>query len=135
MERNCDLLFQHWHKEFDKFWPEHSNVSKVFTLMGSFWVKYTLFEVKRYRGVMFHETKEDTKFGEESACRFKIGIIGIWQILTWALKSLKNFHFNGLLLSKLYILWAEKVQRSYLSWNWRGIQNLERNWLVISKLT
>ena len=60
---------------------------------------------------------------------------GIWQILTWALKSLKSFHFKGLLLSKLYILWAEKVQRSYLSWNWRGIQNLERNWLVISNLT
>ena len=59
---------------------------------------------------------------------------GIWQILTWAL-SLKNFHFNGLFLSKVYIVWAKKVQRSYLSWNWRGIQNLERNQLVVSKLT
>ena len=59
----------------------------------------------------------------------------IWQTLTWALKSLKNFHFNGLLLSKVYTVWAKKVQRSYLSWNWRGIQNLERNQLVVSKLT
>ena len=48
----------------------------------------------------------------------------------WTLESLKNFHFNGLLLSKLYIVWAEKVQRSYLSWNLRGIQSLERNWLL-----
>ena len=59
---------------------------------------------------------------------------GIWQILTWALESLNNFHFNRLLLSKVYIVWAKKVQRSYLSWNWRGMQNLERNRLVVSKL-
>ena len=60
---------------------------------------------------------------------------GIWQILTWALGSPKNLHFNSLLLSKAYIAWAKKVQRSYLSWNWRGIQNLERNRLVVLKLT
>ena len=60
---------------------------------------------------------------------------GIWQILTWALESLINFHFTGLLLSKVYIFWAKIVQRSCLSWNWTGIQNLERNRLVVSKLT
>ena len=44
--RGIDLLFQNWHKEFDKFWPGHSKVSKIFTLMGSFWAKYILFELK-----------------------------------------------------------------------------------------
>ena len=38
-------------------------------------------------------------------------------------------------MSKIYLSKAKKVQRCYLSWNWRGIQNLERNWLVVSKLT
>ena len=113
---------------------------------------------------------------------------GLWQILTWALKSFNNFHFNGLLLRKVHIaqakkkyrgnifhktedgytisrridllfqnwckqfgkFWPEhpkvskifilmgffwgkfillkpkKIQRSYLSWNWRGIHNLGR---------
>ena len=60
---------------------------------------------------------------------------GIWQIFTQALKSLKNFHFNGLFLSKVYIVWAKKNQTSYLSWHWRVMQSLERNWLVVSKLT
>ena len=32
----------------------------------------------------------------------------IWWILTWALESLKNFHFNGFLLSKVYIAWTKK---------------------------
>ena len=60
---------------------------------------------------------------------------GVWQILTWALESLKNFHFNGLLLSKVYIVWPKKVQRSYLSWHWRVMQNLKKNWLVVWKMT
>ena len=55
------MLFANWHKEVDKFWPEHSKVSKMFTLMGSFWVKYILFEMKNYREVIFHETKEEYK--------------------------------------------------------------------------
>ena len=70
-----DLLFQSWHKEFDKFWPEQSSeVSKIFTLMDPFWTKCILLELK-------------------------------------------------------------KVQRSNLSWNWRGMQNLNKNWLVVWKMT
>ena len=56
-----DLSFHNWHKQFDKFWPEHSKVSKVFILMDSFWAKYILFDLKKYRGVIFHETKEEYK--------------------------------------------------------------------------
>ena len=59
--RGTVLPFQNWHKEFDKFWSEHSKVSKVFTLMGSFWAKYILLELKKYRGVIFHETEEGYK--------------------------------------------------------------------------
>ena len=53
-----DLSFQNWHEKFDKFWPEHSKVSKIFTLIGSFWAKYILFELKKYRGVIFHDMEE-----------------------------------------------------------------------------
>ena len=70
--RGIYLLFQNWHKEFDKFWPEHSKVSKIFTLMGSFWAEYILFELKTYRELSFMKLKRDKKFGEESTCRFKI---------------------------------------------------------------
>ena len=55
--------------------------------------------------------------------------------MTRALESLKNLLFNGLLLTKLHNVWAKKVQKSYLSWQWRMMQNLKRNWLVSSKLT
>ena len=59
--RRIDLSFQNWHKEFDKFRPEHSKVSKIFTLIVSFWAKYIFFELKKYRGVLFHETEEGYK--------------------------------------------------------------------------
>ena len=106
--RGIDLSFQNWHKEFDKFWPEHSKVSKVFTLLGFFWAKYIAFELKKYREVGWDEEgckiwrginlssqtwhkkfdkfwpehskvskiklKRDTKFGEKSTCHFKIDI-------------------------------------------------------------
>ena len=75
----------------------------------------------------------DTKFGEESTCRFKIDIRNL-TTLTRTPESLENFHFNNLLFSKVYIVWAKILQRSYLSWIWRGIQNLVRNRLV-SKLS
>ena len=58
---------------------------------------------------------------------------GIWQIVTWALVNLKNLHFNGLLLTKVYNVWAKKVQRSYVWWHWRLMQNLKENWLAPSK--
>ena len=51
--RGIDLSFQNWHEEFDEFWPEHLKVSKIFILMGSFWARYILLELKKYRGVSY----------------------------------------------------------------------------------
>ena len=39
---------------------------------------------------------------------------GIWRILTRALENLKNLHFNGLLLNKVYNVWAKKKHRGVL---------------------
>ena len=40
---------------------------------------------------------------------------GIWQILIWALKNLKNFHFNSLLLTKVNNVWAkESIEELFL---------------------
>ena len=59
--RGIDSSFQNWHKEVDEIWPEHSKVSKMLILMGSFWAKYILFKLKKYRGIAFHETEEGYK--------------------------------------------------------------------------
>ena len=59
--RGIHLSFQNWQKKFDKIWPEHSKVSKIFILMGCFCAKYILFELKKYRGIISHETEEGYK--------------------------------------------------------------------------
>ena len=56
--RVIDLPFQNWHEKFDEFLPEHSKMSKMCTLMGSFCTKYIMFELKKYRGVMFDDTED-----------------------------------------------------------------------------
>ena len=77
--------------------------------------------------------KNDVKFLEELTSRFKIAMWN-WTIFTRAIESLKNYHFNGLLLNKVYNAWAKKVQRSYVSWHWRVMQNLKKTWLVVWKM-
>ena len=57
--------------------------------------------------------------------------------MTWKMtRNLVNFHasswkfaLDGFLLSKAYKVLDEKVQKSYLSWHWRVMQSLQKNWL------
>ena len=58
--------------------------------------------------------KNDAKFEEELTFHFKIGIRNLTKFDPSTRKPQK-FHFNGLLLSKVYIIWAKKVQRNNLS--------------------
>ena len=142
--RWVDLSFQNWHGEFDEFWLEHLKgriltqtleslkkchfnellLSKVYIVWGKKvqasylpWHWRVIQNLERNRLVVSKLTW------------------GIWQILTWALESFKNVQFTGLLLSKVYIAWAKKVSRKYLSWHWRAMQNLKKNWLVVWKMT
>ena len=43
-------------------------------------------------------------------------------------QKFENLHFEGLLLSKAYKVLDEKVQKDYVSWHWREMQNLTKNW-------
>ena len=112
--RGIGLSLQNWHEEFVHFWPKYSKVSKSLALLGSFCAKYILFELEKYKGVIFHDTE---------------GWYTIWKgidlsLQNWykefnkfwpgGLKSLKNLDFNAVFLTKVYNAWSEKVQRSYV---------------------
>ena len=68
--RGIGLSFQNWHKESDKFWLENSEVSKIYTLMGYFWPKYILFELEKYRGAIYHDTRLRCKIWRKADLRF-----------------------------------------------------------------
>ena len=67
--RKTDLLFQKW-QEFGKFWSDHSKVSKVYTLIGQFREKYVMFDLKKYREIIFHDTREWWKIGRKADLQF-----------------------------------------------------------------
>ena len=59
---------------------------------------------------------------------------GIWRILTWALKNLKNLVINWLLWPKHTVFELKKIERSYVWLHWRLMQNLKENWLMFSEM-
>ena len=131
--RKTDLWFVKWNEEYDKSSSEYLKTSKLRVWWGPLIQSRKSISLKFRKELCVITMKNDATFEEELTCRFKIDM-GNWQILTQALESLKNLYFNVHLLSKVYIVWAKKVQKSYLSWHWRVIQNLEWKRLAVLKL-
>ena len=65
-------------------------------------------------------------------------VVWKWQeeYSTFSPEHLKNLKIGifVILSSKVKNAWSWNLQRSYKSWQWRMMQNLKRNWLVVSKL-
>ena len=79
--RGIDLSVKYWHEEFDKFWPEHSKISKMCTLIGCFWPKYIILSLKINRGVMFDGTEDWWKIWRKiELCFLKIFVEKGWRI-------------------------------------------------------
>ena len=53
--RKTDLLFQKW-QEFGELWPEDSKLFQICTLIGFYYARCLMFNLKKYRGVIFHDT-------------------------------------------------------------------------------
>ena len=76
--------------------------------------------------------RNDAKSEKELTSQFKTDMRNLinFDPSTW-----KPFHFDGLLLIKVYNVWAEKVQFSYVWWHSRLKQSLKKNLLGLPKLT
>ena len=75
--------------------PPTTQKSESFTSMGYFCPKYMRFELKKYRGVIFHDTEQWYKIWINSELVVLKMALGIgWTFIT-ALKSLKNCTLMG----------------------------------------
>ena len=126
--RKTDLWFGKWHEEFGKFSPEHSKVSKLGLWWGPFVQSRKCMSLKFTEELCVMTMKNDVKPEEGLTCHFKIDMRNLtnFDLSTW--KVSKICTLNGLLLTN-------EVDRSYLSWLWRVIQNLKKNWLAVCKMT
>ena len=103
-------------------------------LMGSFCPKYTLFQLEDFRGIMCHDTKGVAKFKWKLTCGWKNDIRNLVNFHASSWES-ENMYFDWIHLSKAYKCLDEKVQKSYVSWHWRVMQSLKKNWPLVPKMT
>ena len=76
-----------------------SKIKKNFVLIGSLWPKYILFELQKYRGVIFHDTEEICKFWRKTDLWFEK-----------RLEKFGKFSPEHLKVSKLGLWWDTFVQ-------------------------
>ena len=68
--------------------------------------------------------KSDARFKEKLTCVFKYDMKNLVNFHTTTGRS-ENFFLMGS-FSKVSKFWATKIQMSYLSWHWTGMQNLNK---------
>ena len=66
-EEECTCQFKIDMKNLNEFWPEHSNISKIYPLMGCLWPKYIMFELE----VIFDGTKDWCNIWRKAELRFQ----------------------------------------------------------------
>ena len=133
-EENLTYGLKKRHEKLGTFSPEHLKVSNL----GLWWDPFV--QSRKDMTLKFTEElwaitmKSNVKFQEELTCHFKIDMSNLinFDSSTWKSKKLL---FNWLLWPKYIMFELRKVQRSYVWWHWRLMQNLKEKWLVLSKMT
>ena len=127
------LCFAKWQDKFDKFWLNTWNSQSLYFngLLSS--KVYNVWAKKFHRNyVSWHWSVMQY---------LKKNWLVVWKmtrnLINFHASSRKseNLHFDGLVLSKAYKVLDEKVQKSYVSWHWRVMQSLKKNWLLVPKVT
>ena len=112
----------------------HPTIQKFENLfsMGFFCPKYIRFELKNYGGVIFHDTEQWWKIWMKlDRVVSKLALRIAW---TFIRTKSKKLYIHGLFLSKKCNVSARKSHTNYVSWYWRVIQNIKKNWLVTWKM-
>ena len=80
-------------------------ILKISTLVGSFWAKYITFQLKKYRGSIFHDTEKWYKILAETDLWFGKWHEEIGKVLQEHLKS-QNWDIYWVLLPEVENVWA-----------------------------
>ena len=109
------LSFQNSHEEFNKFWPEHSKISKICALMGFFWTKYIMFELKNSIGqICLIALNIDATFEGRLACPFQNNMRNLANFPQSILGSLKIMTLMGSFYPRCN-MYELKIYRGVLS--------------------
>ena len=134
LKRNW-LVFKKWHMDFGEFWP-NTRKSQNLDFNGLLLIKvYSFWGKKVHRRSLYWIIilNVDASFEGKIKCHFindmrnLVNFIGALENLK--ICTLRNFFSQGIKC------WAKKFQMSYVSWHWRVMQCLKKNWLMVWKRT
>ena len=131
--KGINLWFENWHKEFNNF-DLSTRKSQKCSLRCAPFEQVIFSELEKYRRAIFHGTEDWCKIWRKTELQF-----GKWH------EEFDKFSPEHLKVSKLGLWWHPFVQsikcvslkfteEFCVSWKWRMMQSLKRNWLIISKL-
>ena len=89
-----------------RLWTEHLKNSKICFLMGFFWTKYIMFDLKKYGRVMFADTEYWCKIWRKTDLCFQNWHKEFRKFSPEKVRKPKNWDFDGNLLSKVENIWA-----------------------------
>ena len=110
-----------------------TQISKNFTPMGHFCSKYVRFELKKCRGVIFHDTEQWCKLWKALTSWFQKWHEELGELSSLGHPKVWELYIDGLFLSKAYAVSARNFQRNYVSWHWRVLQSLNKTDLWVEK--
>ena len=108
--------------------------SQKISLQYTIFVQSMRFELKKYRGIIFHDTEQWCKIWINPELVISKMAWGIGWTFIRTLKVWKIVNWWALIVKSMYVS-ARKFQRNYVSWHWRVMQNLKGNWLKAWKKT
>ena len=109
--------------------------SENFTQMGYFCPKYMMFELQKYRGVIFHDTEQWCKSWKTLTLRFQKWHEELGELSSLEHPKVWKLYIDGVFLFKLCTVSARNFQRNYVSRYWRVLQSLNENWFVGWKMS
>ena len=99
ISRGINLLFQKLTWEIWQILTRALGSLNNCTLVGSFWAKYIIFEIKKYKGVTFHDTEKWCKIWKKLFFGLENGRRNLANFNYSTGKS-QNWDFDGILLPK-----------------------------------
>ena len=131
-EKNCG--FKYDMQDLVNFHPNNQK-SKSFTLMGHFCPKYMRLELKKYRGVIFHDIEQWYKIWINFGLVVSKMARGIGWTFIRTLKILNNYTLMGSFSQKHIMFQLENFRGIMCHDTERWMQNLKKNWHVAWKIT
>ena len=104
--------------------------SENFTLMDYFCPKYMRFELKKYRGFIFHDTEQWCKIWKRRTLWIQKRHEELGKLSSLEHSKVWKPYIDGLFFTKAYIVSVRNFQRNNVSWHWRVLQSKNKNWLV-----